>query len=80
MVKVAKEHNALIVLEDLNKLKNRVNGSKRFNKKLSLWAYRRIQSCIHYKALIEGLPVAYVDPRNTSKTSPLGGEASVHQL
>jgi len=28
MVEVAKEYNALIVLEDLNKLKNRVNGSK----------------------------------------------------
>jgi len=74
MVKVAKEYNALIVLEDLNKLKNRVNGSKRFNKRLSLWTYRRIQSYIHYKALLEGLPVAYIDPRNTSKTSPIGGE------
>ncbi len=36
--------------------------------------YRRIQSYIHYKALIEGLPIAYVDPRNTSRISPIGGE------
>ncbi|MCD6195418.1 MAG: IS200/IS605 family accessory protein TnpB-related protein [Staphylothermus sp.] len=74
IVEIAKEYNALIVLEDLNKLKNRVNGLKRFNKKLSLWTYRRIQSYIHYKALVEGLPVAYVSPRNTSKTSPIRGK------
>jgi|GEM_PF-111050 len=74
LVEVAKEYSALIVLEDLNKLRTRVNGSRKFNKKLSLWAYRRIQFYIHYKALIEGLSVAYVDPRNTSKTSPIGGK------
>ncbi len=74
LVEIAEEYNALIVLEDLNKLRNRSDGSRRFNKRLSLWAYRRIQSCIHYKALIEGLPIAYADPRNTSKTSPIGDE------
>ncbi len=71
IVEIAKEYSALIVLEDLNKLRNRVNGSRRFNKRLSLWTYRRIQSYIYYKMLIEELPVAYVDPRNTSKTSPV---------
>ncbi|MCD6301847.1 MAG: IS200/IS605 family accessory protein TnpB-related protein, partial [Staphylothermus sp.] len=74
IVEIAKEYNALLVLEDLNKLRNRANGSRRFNKKLSLWAYRRIQSYIHYKAILEELPIAYVDPRNTSKISPLGGK------
>lgn len=64
----------MIVLEDLNKLRERANSTRKFNKKLSLWTYRKIQSYIHYKALIEGLPVTYVKPRNTSKTSPLGGE------
>ncbi len=38
-----------------------------------LWAYRRIQNYIHYKALLEGAPVVYVSPRGTSKTSPIGG-------
>jgi len=42
IVETAKEYNALLVLEDLNKLKNRINGSKRFNKKLSLWTYHGI--------------------------------------
>ncbi len=74
VVKVAKEYNALIVLEDLSKLKNRANSSKPFNKKLSLWTYRRIQSYIHYKALIEGVCVIHVNPRGTSRTSPVGGK------
>ena len=74
IVEIAREYNALVVLEDLDKLRNRANGSRRFNKKLSLWTYRRIQSYIHYKALIEGLHVVYVNPRGTSKTSPLDGK------
>ncbi len=74
IVRIAKEYNALIVLEDLDKLKSRVNGSREYNKKLSLWTYRRIQGYIYYKALIEGLPVVYVSPKGTSKTSPLGGK------
>ncbi len=74
IIKIAKEYNALMVLEDLNKLKSKANGSRRFNKKLSLWTYRRIQSYVHYKALMEGLNVVYVNPRGTSKTSPLGGK------
>ncbi len=76
IVEIAKEYNALIVLEDLKKLKNGVNGSRRFNKKLSLWTYRRIQSFVHYKALLEGIPVTYVNPKHTSKTSPIGGKLS----
>jgi len=73
-VEIAKEYKALIVLEDLSKLRTRANGSKKFNKKLSLWTYHRIQTYIHYKALIEGIPTVYVNPRNTSKSSPIGGE------
>ncbi len=74
IVEIAKEYEPVIVLENLNKLKVRVNGSKRFNKQLSLWAYRRIQLYIHYKALIEGVPIVYVNPKNTSKASPMGGK------
>ncbi len=74
IVGIAKEYNAVIVLEDLNMLKTKANGSRRFNKKLSLWAYHRIQSYIHYKALTEGIQVMYVNPKGTSKTSPLGDE------
>jgi putative transposase len=72
-VGIAKEYNAMIVLEDLNKLKSRASDSRKHNKKLSLWAYRRMQSYIHYKALMEETPAAYINPKGTSRTSPLGG-------
>ncbi len=74
LVRIASQHGALIVLEDLNKLRTRNNGSKKLNKKLSLWTYRRIQSYTAYKAFIEGLNVVHVDPRNTSRTSPVDGK------
>ena len=73
IVEIAREYNSAIVLEDLNRLRDRANGYKKFNKRLSLWTYRRIQIYIHYKALNEELQVVYVNPRNTSKTSPVGG-------
>jgi len=74
LVSIAKEYNALIVLEDLNKLRARVNGSRKFNRKLGLWVHYRVQSYIYYKALLEGLKVVYVNPRGTSKASPTGGK------
>jgi len=72
IAEIAKEYNTLIVLEDLNKLRIRANGSRRYNKRLSLWTYRRIQTYIYYKALVEGIPVIHADPRNTSKKPPIG--------
>ena len=74
VIEIAEEYDALIVLENLNKLRSRANGSRRFNRRVSLWAYRRIQAHIHHKATIDGLPVAYVNPKGTSKESPVGGE------
>ena len=71
VVKVAEEYNAVIALEDLEKVKNKKNNSK-FSWELQLWCYRRVQSYIEYKALVEGIRVVYVDPRGTSKSSPNG--------
>ena len=54
-------------------MRNEVDCFKNLNKKLSLRTYRRIQSYIYYKALIEGLQVKYVNPKGTSKASPIDG-------
>jgi putative transposase len=71
VIGIAKEYNALIVLEDLEKLKEKANGD-RFSWEKQMWCYRRIQSFVEYKALIEGIEVVYVDPRRSSKESPNG--------
>jgi len=71
LVKVAEEYNAVVALEDLGKVKNKRNNP-RLSWELQLWCYRRVQSYIEYKALVEGIKVVYVDPRGTSKESPNG--------
>jgi len=71
IVEIAREYGAVIALEDLEKLRERANGS-RLSWELQLWCYRRVQSYTEYKALVEGIKVLYVDPRGTSKTPPNG--------
>ncbi len=57
----------------MNHLRSRVNGDSSFNKKLSLWFYRRMQFTISYEALERGLAVRYVNPGKTSSTCPRCG-------
>ena len=71
VVEVAEEYNAVIALEDLEKLKNKKNNS-RLSWESHLWCYRRVQTYVEYKALVEGIRVVYVNPKGTSKTSPNG--------
>ena len=72
IVEVAGEYGALIVFEDLRRLRENSSSGKRLSWETQLWCYRRIQSYAEYKALLEGLRVVYVDPRRSSKTSPNG--------
>jgi len=72
LVKVAEEYNAAIALEDLEKLKKNKKKSVRLSWESHLWCYRRVQSYIEYKALVEGVRVVYADPKGTSKESPNG--------
>ncbi|HDN76167.1 MAG TPA: hypothetical protein ENG05_03460 [Acidilobales archaeon] len=74
IAKIAREYDALIVLEDLSWIRFRTNGGSRFNWENMLWCYRRIRKYVHYKALINGFPVLHVNSKNSSKTSPLGGK------
>ncbi|MEM1694930.1 MAG: RNA-guided endonuclease TnpB family protein [Ignisphaera sp.] len=73
VAKIANEHSSTIVLEDLDKLRDRVNRSSNFNKKLSLWFYRKMQFTISYEALERGLETRYVNPVKTSSTCPRCG-------
>jgi len=66
-----KESGCGAVLENLNGIKHRVlNGSKTQNRKLSKWNARMFQFILEYKLKWLGLPVKYVDARNTSRTCP----------
>jgi putative transposase len=72
LVEVAREYNAVIAFEDLEKLKENNNGGRKLSLVKPLWCYRRIQECTEYKALIEGIKTVYVNPARTSKKAPNG--------
>jgi len=72
LVEVAREYNAVIVLEDLEKIKENNNGGKRLSWMKPLWCYRRIQEYTEYKALLEGIKTIYVNPARTSRKPPNG--------
>jgi putative transposase len=72
LVEVAGEYNAVIVFEDLEKIKRNNNGGRKLSWMKPLWCYRRIQEYTEYKALIEGIKTIYVDPARTSKKTPNG--------
>lgn len=60
------------ILENLRDIKSRIlNGSRNTNRKLSKWDARTFQFMLEYKLKWLGLPVNYVNPRNSSKTCPL---------
>jgi len=58
------------VLEELEGLRENSNKGRRFNKKLTLWFYRRVQFCVEYEAGERGLRIVKVNPRGTSTRCP----------
>lgn len=68
--------NPVIVLERLDGIRNRVKGSKKFNRMISSWAFRQLIDMIQYKSDREHIPVVFCDPRGTSKTCPKCGHST----
>ena len=58
----------IIVMEDLDVTVKRQSKNKKQNYLLSVWARRKLQNFIEYKAHWEGIPIFKVNPYNTSKT------------
>lgn len=72
----ARYPNPVIALESLNGIRDRVRGSKRFNRMMASWSFRQLADFIEYKAAKAGVRVVYVDPRRTSRTCPRCGHAT----
>ena len=72
LVEVAREYNAVIVFEDLEKIRENDNGGRKLSWEKPMWCYRRIQEYTEYKALIEGIKTVYVNPARTSRKPPNG--------
>jgi IS605 OrfB family transposase len=72
LVEIAKEYRALIVFEDLDKLKENSKHCYKLSWEKSLWCYRKIQMFTEYKAMVYGIKAVYVNPFKTSRKSPNG--------
>jgi putative transposase len=72
LAEIAREYRALIVFEDLDKLKENGNSSYKLSWEKSLWCYKRIQMFTEYKAMVYGIKTIYVNPFKTSRKSPNG--------
>jgi putative transposase len=70
---LALKHHSIIVLEDLEKLRENGRRGREYNKRLGLWFYRRVQFCVEYEARERGLEVVKVNPRGTSSRCPRCG-------
>jgi IS605 OrfB family transposase len=61
----------MIVIEDLNGIRSNFKKSKKLNRRFHSLPFRKLQTYIEYKALLEGIEVRYLmkkETRNTSKT------------
>ena len=73
IVEKAKRTGQGIALEDLKGIRDRVRARKPQRSTLHSWSFGQLRSFIEYKARLAGVPVALVDPRNTSRTCPTCG-------
>jgi IS605 OrfB family transposase len=68
LVAYAKDTKAALGLEDLTHIRGRMTVRKGQRSKQHSWSFRQLQEFIAYKAQRLGVPVVFVDPRNTSRT------------
>jgi putative transposase len=73
VAELALKYRSVIVLENLDELRENNKKGKEFNKRLGLWFYRRIQFCVEYEARERGLEVVEINPKATSSKCPRCG-------
>lgn len=56
-----------IALEDLTGIRDRNRLGKQTRTRVNKWAFAQFRSFVVYKALLAGVEVVFVDPRNTSR-------------
>jgi IS605 OrfB family transposase len=73
LVTKAQDTRRGIALDDLRGIRDRITVHKAQRRRHHSWAFYQLRSCMVYKAKLAGVPVALVDPRNTSRTCPRCG-------
>jgi IS605 OrfB family transposase len=73
VVQIAQGTRRAIALENLRGIRQRVTVRRGQRATLHSWAFYQLGQFITYKAQEAGVPILYVDPRNTSRTCPVCG-------
>jgi len=68
LVKKAKDTGCAIALEDLSGIRDRVTVRRAQRARHHSWSFFQLRAFLAYKAILAGVPVVLVDPRNTSRT------------
>jgi len=68
LVTYAKDTKAALVLEDLTNIRSRMTVRKTQRSKQHNWSFRQLREFLVYKAQRAGVPLLFVDPRNSSRT------------
>ncbi|MFD8331032.1 RNA-guided endonuclease InsQ/TnpB family protein [Streptomyces solisilvae] len=67
LVNAAERTSRGIALEDLKGIRQRVTAKKEQRYRLHSWAFAQLGGFVEYKAKRAGVPIVFVDPRNTSR-------------
>lgn len=67
IVQTAERTGRGIALEDLKGIRGRVTARRSQRSRLHSWSFSQLRAFVAYKAKRGGVPVALVDPRNTSR-------------
>ena len=70
IVQIAYDTQRAIALEELGGIRERVTVRRKQRARHANWSFFQLRQYISYKAERMGVPVIFVDPRNTSRTCP----------
>jgi IS605 OrfB family transposase len=70
IVKIAYDTHRAIALEELGGIRERVTVRRKQRARHANWSFFQLRQYISYKAERMGVPVIFVDPRNTSRLCP----------
>lgn len=73
IVKKAKDTSCSIAMEDLTGINKRTTVRKKQRSERYSWSFYQLRMFVTYKALLAGVPVVLVDPRDTSRTCNMCG-------
>ena len=79
IISLAKKSKCGIKLENLKGIRNNRRHTRSFNYSLHSWSFYQLEQFIKYKAKLEGIPIIYVEAKNTSKECSRCGSIGVRQ-